>query len=127
MNRRKFLQSIAWLTGGLLFTKLLSAKSLGINGQQLTGVVKANGKGIKDVVVSDGYSVVQTDKKGRYSITAHPDAQAIFISTPAGYHFINENNIARHYYLLQNVQAGQDINFELRSLGKNDDEHEFII
>jgi len=127
MNRRKFLQSIAWLTGGLLFTKLLPAKSLGISGQQLTGLVKANGKGIKDVVVSDGYSVVQTDKKGRYNLTAHPDAQAIFISTPAGYHFINENNIARHYYLLQNVQAGQDINFELKALGKNDDEHEFII
>jgi hypothetical protein len=54
MNRRKFLQSIAWLTGGLLLTRCKPAKALAIDGKSLTGLVLVNGKGIKDVVVSDG-------------------------------------------------------------------------
>lgn len=127
MNRRKFLQSIAWLTGGLLLTRCRPAKALAIDGKSLTGLVLANGKGIKDVVVSDGYSVVQTDKKGRYRLAPHPDALALFVSTPPGYAFNNERGIAKHYYLLQNINAAQDVNFQLTQLGQADDEHEFII
>ena len=127
MNRRKFLQSIAWLTGGLLLTRCKPAKALAIDGKSLTGLVLANGKGIKDVVVSDGYSVVQTDKRGRYTLAPHPEALALFVSTPAGYDFIIENGLARHYYLLQDIRAGQDINFQMTALNKNDDEHQFII
>lgn len=127
MNRRKFLQNVAWLTGGLLLLRSKTAKALAMDGRLLTGIVRAKGKGIKDVVVSDGYSVVQTDKKGRYSITAHPEALALFISTPSGYEFHNENGIAKHYHLLQNIKPGQDNNFELVALGRNDNEHEFII
>jgi hypothetical protein len=127
MNRRKFLQSIAWLTGGLLLTRCRPAKALALDGKSLTGLVLANGKGIKDVVVSDGYTVVQTDRKGRYRLSPHPDALALFVSTPAGYAFNNEHGIAKHYYLLQNINAAQDVNFQLTPLGKADDEHEFII
>lgn len=127
MNRRKFLQNIAWLTGGLLVLRSNTAKALGMDGRLLTGLVRAKGKGVRDVVVSDGYSVVQTDKKGRYSLTAHPEALALFISTPSGYAFSHENGIVRHYHLLQRIKAGQDTNFELIPLGKSDDAHEFII
>ncbi len=127
MDRRKFLQSIAWLTGGLLLTRSKTAKALAIDGQTLTGLVRSKGKGIRDVVVSDGYSVVLTDKRGRYSITAHPDALALFVSTPSGYEFTNENGISRHYHQLQNVKPGQDANFDLVQLAKNDNEHQFII
>lgn len=127
MNRRRFLQSIAWLTGGLLLTKCKPAKALAIDGKQLTGLVLANGKGLKGVVVSDGYSVVQTDKRGRYSLSPHAEALALFVSTPAGYDFNNRDGISRHYYLLQDVNTGQDINFQLSALGKADDEHSFII
>lgn len=126
MNRRKFLQSLAWITGGLLLT-LKPAKALALYGKALKGQVRSKGRGIKDVVVSDGYSVVQTDRKGRYTLEPHPEALAIFISTPAGYEFTNESGVVRHYQLLQNVKQGQDVNFELQPLVNNDDEHEFII
>jgi hypothetical protein len=127
MQRRIFLQNLAWLTGGFLLTRCTPAKELVSNGQSLKGLVLANGKGVKNVVVSDGYSVVVTDKKGRYELIPHPEAVSLFISTPAGYEFINEKGIARHYRLLQDVQVSRDINFDLVPLTKDDNEHEFII
>jgi hypothetical protein len=127
VQRRKFLQNLAWITGGLFLAKCTPAKALALDGKLLTGVVRSKGKGIKDVVVSDGYTVVQTDRKGRYSLTPHAEATSIYISIPAGYAFNNQKGIVRHYYLMQDVKAGTDINFELMPLDKNDNEHEFII
>jgi hypothetical protein len=51
----------------------------------------------------------------------------LFISTPAGYEFINEKGIARHYRLLQDTISNKGVDFELTRLNKNDEEHEFII
>ena len=63
MQRRKFLQSLAWITGGFIITRCTPAKALVANGQTLKGAVLSKGKGLKNVVVSDGYTVVLTDKK----------------------------------------------------------------
>ena len=127
MLRRKFLQNITWLTGGLLLSRCLPAKTLGMDGKSLKGTVRANGKGIRNVVVSDGYSVVKTDKKGRYTISPNPEAQLVFVSIPAGYAFNHENGIVRHYRFLQQVNPGNDVNFDLVPLTSDDNEHEFII
>lgn len=127
MQRRIFLQNLAWLTGGFFLTRCTPAKSLMANGQTLKGAVLSNGKGVKNVVVSDGYSVVTTDKKGRYEFVPNPEAVSIFISTPAGYEFVNENGIARHYRLLQDLDLAKETNFELAPLAISDDEHQFIV
>ncbi|RYZ27202.1 MAG: metallophosphoesterase, partial [Chitinophagaceae bacterium] len=127
MQRRHFLQSLAWLTGGLFITRCTPAKALNISGKTVQGTVSANGKGLKDVIVSDGYSVVATDKKGRYSLVPHPDAIALFVSTPSGYAFPQERSIARHYRLMQNVDISKENNFELQPLDRDDNEHQFII
>jgi hypothetical protein len=79
------------------------------------------------VVVSDGYNVVETNKKGKYEFEPHPEAVAIFISTPSGYAFKNENGIARHYRLFQDVNTKKEISFDLVPLDANDNEHQFII
>ena len=127
MQRRHFLQSLAWLTGGYFLTQCTPARALVSNGQKLHGQVLSNGKGLKNVTLSDGYSVVVTDKKGRYEFSPHPDAVSLFISTPSGFAFANENGVARHYRLLQNIDLTKDINFDLIPLEKNDNEHQFII
>ncbi|RYZ20255.1 MAG: metallophosphoesterase, partial [Chitinophagaceae bacterium] len=127
VNRRHFLAQIAWLTGGLLFYRCTPAKDLALSGKTIGGTISASGKGLKDVVVSDGYSVVATDKKGKFEIVLHPDAIALFISTPAGYDFIQEKGIARHYRLVQNIDLSKETNFELTQLTKDDNEHQFVI
>jgi len=126
MKRRAFVKNIAWVTGGLLACRNIPAQEL-LDKRTIKGSIRSGGKGIEDVVVSDGYSVVVTDKKGKYEIMPHPDAASLFISTPAGFDFIHENGIARHYRLLNEISTKKNIDFELQPLNKNDDEHQFII
>ena len=64
MKRRLFIQNITWLTGGVITACQLPAETFEA-GKKIKGKVTANGKGIKDVVVSDGYTVLTTDAKGR--------------------------------------------------------------
>ena len=77
MQRRIFIKNVGWLTGGLLVgcnKKIYS----GTEGDKLLkGYVKSGNKGLADVVVSDGYSVVTTDKKGAYELERHPDASTL--------------------------------------------------
>ena len=54
---------------------------------RLKGKVLAGGKGVEGVVVSDGFSVVQTSRNGSYEITLTPQSEHVFISTPSGYAF----------------------------------------
>lgn len=125
MERRLFIRNIALVTGGLLLQRCTTAKeSLG-DGPSIKGTVSAGGTGLKNVVVSDGYSVVTTDKRGRFELVAHKDAFAVFVSTPSGYAFPQEKNIARHYQLIGNGSASLD--FELQPLDRDDDEHSFLV
>jgi hypothetical protein len=127
MQRRKFLQSLGLLTGSVALSNYASAHTFEQKKKNISGYVSSNGNGIKNVVVSDGYSVVVTDKKGKYEFEPHPDAIAVFISTPSGYAFVNEKGIARHYRMLKTLGNGKSVDFELQPLEKNDDEHQFII
>ena len=127
MQRRKFIQHIAWLTGGLVIAGQLPASALTGKAKKLKGRVTAKGKGIAGVVVSDGYNVVATDAKGKYEFELHPEAVTVFISTPAGYEFAHKNNIARHYQLAGKINLKKDLNFELKPLDKDDNEHQFFI
>ena len=127
MLRRDFLQQLAWLTGGLLVYGCKPAKAILEEGQALKGRVRSGRNGVSDVIVSDGYTVIATDKKGYFSFTPHPEAVCIFISTPSGYAFAQQKGVARHYRLLQDLGGGKEIVFDLAPLDRSDDEHSFII
>ncbi|HVK97348.1 MAG TPA: calcineurin-like phosphoesterase family protein [Flavisolibacter sp.] len=127
MQRRRFLQSLAWLTGGLLITRCTPAKDLGERSRILKGSVLSNGKGVANVVVSDGYNVVVTDKRGRYEFPVHKGAVSVFVSIPSGHAFVNKKNIAKHYHLLNAENVKKALDFNLTPLSSNDDEHQFII
>lgn len=111
------------LTGGLLVSQYLPARSK--KPSHIKGRITAGGKGLADVVVSDGYTVLRTDKNGVYEMEPHADAVAIFVSTPSGYHFLQQKNITRHYHLLGKEVS--DFSFELAKLDRSDDEHSFLI
>jgi hypothetical protein len=127
MKRRKFIQQIAWLAGGFIVASNLPASAMTGEAKKLKGRVQSRGKGIKGVVVSDGYSVVVTDEKGKYEFEPNPMATTIFISTPSGYEFNTQNGVARHYRLMQEVNVKHSLNFDLVPLDKDDHEHQFII
>src|SRR5690606_19178545 len=86
MDRRSFLKSSGLLVGGLYLSGKAFANILAKDqGKPITGTVKHRGKGIANAVISNGYEVVLTDKKGRYHLPANAQAQHVFLSTPAGY------------------------------------------
>lgn len=126
MQRRKFLQQLAWLGGGLIAAVQLPAQTIFSRDGKISGRVKSGKKGLANVVVSDGYSVVATDAKGNYEIDLHPAARSVFVSTPAGYAFLHEDHVARHYHAVNGKRANS-LDFDLRELKRSDDEHQFII
>jgi hypothetical protein len=126
MQRRLFLKNIAWLSGGLVASSWMPS-GFARGRKKIKGVVRSRGRGIRQVVVSDGYSVVLTNHQGKYELDAHPKAKSVFVSTPSGYEFNHQDGIARHYQLLKNSSKKEEVNFELVPLDKNDDEHQFVI
>lgn len=90
----------------------------------ITGIVSDGKRGIANVVISDGYSVVVTDAKGNYTITTNDKATNIFMSTPAGYEFKTDYNVTRLY---ETLGSRNQYDFKLKALKKNDNKHNFII
>lgn len=133
MQRKQFLGFLAKSTGLLLISNRLplpapvQSRDITNEWEKVKGAVTAKGKGIAGVVVSDGYSVIITDNKGNFELRTNAAAKAIFISTPAGYHFPHKNNIASHYKLVTGIGSGERLSFELEPLHKDDSDHEFII
>lgn len=127
MNRKKFIQQISLLTGGLIIATQTPLSALVAADKKIKGRIRSKGKGLPGVVVSDGYTVMATDKKGRFEFEVHPDAVTFFISTPAGYAFLRENSISRHYSQLSGINFKKEIKFNLEKLDKDDNEHEFFV
>ncbi|WP_316784369.1 calcineurin-like phosphoesterase family protein [Pedobacter frigiditerrae] len=124
MNRRSFIKE-----GSLLATTLfVSLKSYPFSlfdaDNKISGSITSNGKGVANVVVSDGFNVVKTDKDGNYIIEVNTLAKFVWLSTPSGYEFKTDSYLAKHY---QNASANAKLNFELKALKQNDNKHNFII
>lgn len=125
MNRRVFIERFGLLATGMV----VSLKSNAFNQLTHQGTIKGrvtDGKnGLANVVLSDGFAVVKTDARGRYTIQLGDKSEFLFLSTPSGYEFKTDvGSINRQY---ENFGARNEVNFVLRKLKKNDDEHHFII
>lgn len=127
IKRRNFLQQLAVLSGGLLLAGNDALTDPTDKRKKIKGRVTARSKALAGVIVSDGFNVVTTDRKGNYELEPNPAAQSVFISTPSGYQFNHQQGISRHYYSLQEGNARRVFNFELEPLDRDDDEHQFII
>lgn len=128
MQRRKFIAQLGGLAGGLITAACLPANLLAFDEKNVfSGRIISRGKGVKGVVVSDGYSVTMTDAKGRYELNANPAAAAVFISTPSGFQFLHENGIARHYQMISKIGNRKKVDFELKPLQQDDTKHQFFI
>lgn len=124
MNRRLFIQNFSLLTTGLVVSLNNEAFSQLQRGNTIKGRVSSGKNGLANVVVSDGYSVVLTDKKGNYKIKTNPQATSVWLSSPAGYEFPTKASLASHYHILG---SRNEYNFELKKLKKDDQHHRFII
>ena len=124
MNRRAFIQRFGLITGGAFISLQTNAFDHLTRSKVISGRVLANKKGIANVVISDGYSVVTTDEKGRYKIEPHEKATNLFLSTPAGYEFKTDYQVARQH---EKLGSRNNYDFNLTPLKKQDHEHHFLI
>ncbi|TDQ07636.1 calcineurin-like phosphoesterase C-terminal domain-containing protein [Pedobacter metabolipauper] len=125
MNRRIFIQRLGLITGGAFISLKTSAFGSFERSKQINGRVLSGNKGLANVVVSDGYSVVLTDAKGNYTLNTDDLALTIFISTPAGYEFKTDyQTVAKQY---EKLGSRTEYTFNLVPLKKSDTRHNFII
>ena len=129
MQRRHFLRSLGLLSAiPVVPAAAMANAGVGINAAgTVTGKVTAQGKGIGNVVISDGFSITKTDASGKYSLIVHDQAQFVFVSLPSGYAIPNEKGIARFYEKIKRGTAAQVVDFALTKLAVNDDKHAFIV
>lgn len=127
MQRRSFLKNFSLATIVLSTPTLVGAANRKLKQRVVTGKVHSNGKGIANVAVTDGYSVVVTDQQGKYVIEAHAQSEFVYISTPSGYAFNQQNQIAWFYQSLIKDQATQTADFALEKLLVDDQKHQFVV
>lgn len=124
MNRRLFIQKTFMVSVALTLAFKSNALNA-LNGKSsINGRVFAADRPLSDVMVSDGFSIVKTNKNGFYKLKTHEKAEFVFISIPSGYEFPEENKIARFYHPLKN---GESFDFDLQPLKNNDNKHNFIV
>lgn len=82
-------------------------------GITLYGLVSdKEGNPLEGVVVSDGYSVVASDKKGVYQIVRDPNAKHVFISVPSGYEIPAQANFGSYQGAYQAANSRHRQQFE---------------
>ena len=85
------------------------------NDNNRNGILDSWEKGVRNVAVSNGLSVVLTDRKGRYKIDID-DNNILFISKPSGYALkLDKNNIPQFFYI--NSPGGTPGDIKLRYPG----------
>lgn len=110
----------------LFIIVILSLFSISIKAKEIKGKVYSEGKGLKNVMVSDGTTCTLTDANGNYTINTSKNAEFIFVSTPSGYLPENKNKTLPLFY----KKIREDMvkyNFELQRNPRDDNKHTFFV
>ncbi len=96
---------------------------------RVRGRVVAKGRGVGQVAISDGLSVVTTDTDGHYELLADARQSFVQLSLPSGYEIpLQPAGTARLHRPIQPDTRGQmEAGFELAALPAPDDEHAFLL
>ena len=76
------------------------------------GAVLNNGKGLRDVVVSDGYEVTTTDENGFFSLNSKMKSGYVFVSIPSGYMPESDGALPEFWHTVSS--SDNTVNFNLR-------------
>ncbi|HEU4470956.1 MAG TPA: calcineurin-like phosphoesterase family protein [Flavisolibacter sp.] len=131
MQRRNFLKSLGLAGAGLgipfLPAKAAEDRKLAEGEFILKGKVQAGGRGLAGVAVTDGRTVVTTDKNGQYEIRSHAEAEFVYITVPSGYEIPVNKGIAAFYMPLTKKEGVVSNDFTLQKLKKDDTKHNFVV
>lgn len=110
----------------IMFSLLFSIVPSYLAAQNLiSGTVQCLGVGVESVVVTDGYQCVQTDHKGKYTLLLHPQAQFVYITSPANYLPPVKESVPQFYLKIDKSTDTYD--FMLSENLHNDNSHMFVV
>lgn len=89
------------------------------------GVVTSLGKGVAQVVVTDGIDCVLTDAEGCYQIQKKRGVQYLYLSLPAGYLAPVEQSVPVYYK--KTLPSVERYDFDLLKNQKTDEKHVFVV
>ncbi len=117
----------------LLFTTMCSKSETELPGDSTEapsisreGYILCDGKGIQNVVVTDGENFTLSNTEGKYSLPYNASAKLIYISSPVGYTVPVEKSVPLFWKNIKNQKDHQAINFNLIKLNEPDEKHYFI-
>ncbi|MEG2061011.1 MAG: calcineurin-like phosphoesterase family protein [Alistipes sp.] len=100
----------------LIFCLMTVVMSTFTQAQPIEGCVSCEDRGVKGVVVTDGFSFAQTNAQGQYKLLPNPDARFVAISTPSGYAAPRNQTRPQFFHFI----GDRDYNF---TLTRNNDHH----
>ena len=140
-NRRSFLKvGAAGLLGSVLaperiwadpyspWAPPLPSLGRGAAAVRVRGIVRAGGRGIPRVPISDGLQVVDTGNDGSFELVTTPDRGFVWMSVPSGYRIpTNPVGTARFYHRLATGGPEETAEFELERDPLDQEDHTLLL
>lgn len=136
LDRRTFLKRFGIASLGVFsLEKLLAdpcafalpAVPSGISQIRIKGAVKSAGRGIKDVTISDGISVVSTKADGTFELVSSGQP-FVFLSLPSRYEIpTNPSGTALFYKPIEHEKSVMNVEWNLAKSNSSDDKHGFLL
>ena len=121
MNKRSLIKFLFCgyfiISGALVFAGSITVK----------GKVMSNGKAIPSVQITDGKTIVLTDKNGKFNLETSGESEYVYYSLPSGYESTLVNGIPVFFQKINQNLKSQKINFESRKSEKSQSNHAFIL
>jgi hypothetical protein len=96
---------------------------------KIKGRIKSSGKGISDVVVSDGISIAKTNRGGEFEILSGGEEKFVFMSIPRGYKINTSVKGTADFYkkIIPDKNGEMFTEFIIEKNESNDNEHSFLL
>ena len=108
----------------ILFSAVMLLSVPFASARTISGSVKGAGKPLGGVLVTDGYSFVQTDPAGAYTIDLNAKAEFVYIVTPKGYVADYTSGVPQFYQRLDDKK--QVYHFALQQMSGDPDRYTMI-
>lgn len=113
----------------LLFISLSIIFALNASGIniQVKGKIFCQGKALSSVHVTDGKTIVTTDRNGKYCLQTTSEKEYVYYTLPSGYESPIENGIPVFYKKINPELKKQSVNFDLNKATKSQTNHVFLV
>ena len=95
---------------------------------RVRGRVRAEGRGVGRVAVSDGMQVVETAPDGAFELVTTSNRQFVWMSVPSGHRIpTSEVGTSRFYQAIDPRRSEMDVTFDLEPLRTSDERHVLVL